>query len=223
MEQISPVDWGPIYKETLYGRWPVEPWNTVTTLLFLFYVLYWSYKIKDSWKKQPLIAICLPVIFIGFVGGFLYHSNRDNKLWLILDWGPIAASALLCCVFYWRTIFFSWLTSLMATLLPLILIVTGLKLVLPSYLFLSLGYPLLVTSVLFPLLLSLRQKKIQDLRYLFYALVCIVAAITLRFLDKTSAMDFLPMGSHFLWHIMGALTCHFFTLYNYKNPPMLRS
>lgn len=218
METISPVDWGPIYKETIYGRWPVEPWNTATTFFFLIFVIYWSFKIKKVWREQILLTLCLPVIAVGFVGGFLYHSCRNNPLWLILDWGPIVLSALICCLFYWRTIFSSWYLSAAATFLPLIVVIFTLSVALPRYLFLSLGYPLLAVCILTPLFISLRNKKKEELKNLFAAVVCVTMAITLRFLDKTHATDFLPMGSHFLWHTMGALTCHFFAAHNFEHP-----
>jgi hypothetical protein len=215
-EAISPIDWGPIYKETLYGRWPVEPWNTVTTLFFLIFVVYWAWKIKHTWRQHPLLVATLPVIFVGFVGGFLYHSFRDNKLWLLMDWGPIMVSALICCVFYWRTLLHSWPQSLAATFVPLFIVIVFLQNYLPTGLLMSLGYPLLTVLVLTPLFLFVRHKKLYELRDLFYAVVCVCSAITLRFLDRTSAMEFLPMGSHFLWHTLGALTCHFFIRFNYS-------
>jgi hemolysin III len=153
------------------------------------------------------------------VGGFLYHSFRDNPLWLILDWGPIAVSSLICCTFYWRTLLPNWFLSLMATLLPLATVIFVLRLLLPRYLFLSLGYPLLAVCVLAPLFISLRNKSRKELTHLYRAVFCVCLAITLRFLDKTQATEFLPMGSHFLWHTMGALTCHFFAAHNYAHPP----
>lgn len=216
LENISPIDWGPIYKETIYGRWPVEPWNTATTLFFLVFVVYWSWKIKDHWRNHLLLAICLPVIFVGFVGGFLYHSFRDNKVWLLMDWGPIMLTALICCTYYWRTLVSTWKLSLLLTFAPLPFVLIVLKSILPQYLFMSLGYPLLASLVLAPLFISLRKENWREFKYLFYAIVCVSLAITLRFLDKTSVMDFLPMGSHFLWHTLGALTCHYFAKFNFR-------
>lgn len=81
----------------------------------------------------------------------------------------------------------------------------------------SLGYPLLAISVLTPLVLVFRKKNLHELRYLLMAVLSVIAAITLRFLDRASIMDFLPMGSHFLWHTLGALTCHYFIKFNYEN------
>jgi hypothetical protein len=214
---FSPSDWGPIYKETVYGRWPVEPWNTATTLFFFLFVAYWAFKIRKDWKQHPLLVATLPLIFVGFVGGFLYHSFRDNKLWLIMDWGPIVLTALVCCVYYWQLLLQSWFKGLLATIIPLALSVALLKILLPFGLFAAMGYPLLAILVLTPLVLSVRKKSFNDLRYLVYATLCVCTAIVLRSLDRTSAMDFLPMGSHFLWHTVGALTCHFFIRFNYEN------
>jgi len=67
----SQIDTGPIYKETLYGRWPVEPYNTLTTLFFLILVLYWWWKIRPHYKEHLLITLTLPLIAVGFIGGFL--------------------------------------------------------------------------------------------------------------------------------------------------------
>ena len=36
-----PNDNGPIYVETLMGRFPVEPWNTYSNLLFLALIVFW--------------------------------------------------------------------------------------------------------------------------------------------------------------------------------------
>ncbi len=216
-ETVSPIDWGPIYKETIYGRWPVEPWNTATTLFFFIFVAYWGWKIKDNWKDHLLIATCLPIIFVGFVGGFLYHSLRDNKWWLLLDWGPIMIIAIICCVYYWKHLLKSWIKSAAATFLPVLLAISLLKIFFPSGLLMSLGYPLLAIFVLTPLVLVFRKKTFHELRYLLRAVLCVISAITLRFLDRASIMDFLPMGSHFLWHTLGALTCHYFIRFNYEN------
>lgn len=217
LEAISPIDWGPIYKETIYGRWPVEPWNTATTLFFLLFVAYWAWKIRGSWRQHPLLVVTLPLIFVGFIGGFLYHSFRDNKLWLLMDWGPIMITALICCIYYWRQLLKSWSKSLLATFAPLVVVITALKFFLPVGLLMSLGYPILAILVLAPLFLCLRHKSFFEVRYLVYATLCVGVAITVRFMDRTSAMEFLPMGSHFLWHTLGALTCHFFIRFNYDN------
>ena len=41
-----PNDRGPIYLETLMGRFPVEPWNTFSNLLFLALIVFWFLRVR---------------------------------------------------------------------------------------------------------------------------------------------------------------------------------
>ena len=71
---MFPNDHGLIYKETILGRLPVEPWNTASNLVFLFVVIYWSLKVYPYAKDHLFLAYSLPILFIGYIGGTVYHS-----------------------------------------------------------------------------------------------------------------------------------------------------
>lgn len=217
-----PLDYGPIYKETLYGRWPVEPYNTVTTLLFLLVVLYWAWKIGRNYREHILIAIVLPVIGMGFIGGFLYHSLRDNYAWLLLDWVPIIIAANIAAVYFWRTFIKSWILAFLLTYSPLVVIHIFIRTTKMDINFLSVSYSVLAISVIMPILLYVFSKSRPGISRFIYAIICVVAAIALRTLDRNQMMDFLPMGSHFLWHTFGALTCYFLIGYVYAQKPQLK-
>lgn len=217
----SEIDSGPIYKETLYGRWPVEPYNTATTLFFLALVLYWWLKIKPHYKEHALLTVTLPVIGVGFVGGFLYHSLRNHSFWLYLDWGPIFISANIVAVYFWRTHLTSWRLSLLYTYTPLFAVLATQKLWAQGTSLPTLSYFFLVLSVIAPLINYIYRHPRQYLKYIGLAFASITLALTSRLLDRNHLMDWLPMGSHFLWHTFGALTCHFFIGYIYLERPRL--
>lgn len=219
---FSPIDNGPIYKETIYGRWPVEPYNTVTTLLFLAFVIYWALKIRNNIKDHPLIAISLPIIAVGFVGGFLYHSLRNHIFWLLLDWVPIVITGYAVSVYFWRTLVRSWLIATCFSVLPLASVGLISFFVTRTNSLMSLSYLILAASVLAPLIIYIYKEPKKHLMPLLMSVVCITLAITLRTLDRNSMVEFLPMGSHFLWHTFGALTCHFLIKYIYEKQPKLK-
>lgn len=219
---FSTIDNGPIYKETLYGRWPVEPYNTATTLFFLAFVVYWMWKIRGTRGENLLISVTLPIIGLGFVGGFLYHSFRNHVAWLLLDWVPIVITAQVVAIYFWRTYLKSWWASTICALIPMLLTILLSQLIGTNNSLMSLSYLILAISVLAPIIGFVMREPKTGLWPLAAAILCVVAAITLRTLDRNSLMDFLPMGSHFLWHTFGALTCHFLILYIYNKKPQLR-
>ena len=84
-----PKDSGPVYRETIEGRLPVEPFNTASNFLFLAIIIYFVWKIRRNHRQHLFLAFILPVLFIGFIGGTLYHATRSHEIWLLLDWVPI--------------------------------------------------------------------------------------------------------------------------------------
>ena len=103
-----PNDHGPIYLETLMGRFPVEPWNTISNLLFLALIIYWFARVRGDVAVHRFIAYSLPVLLIGWAGGTVYHATRSHDVWLFLDFGPIALLVLAVAVFFWRRQGVAW-------------------------------------------------------------------------------------------------------------------
>lgn len=222
-QTISEIDFGPIYKETIYGRWPVEPFNTLTTLLFLVLVLYWRKKIKNQWRLHRFIRLSLAMIAVGFVGGFLYHGFRNSVIWLLLDWVPILITAILCTVFCWQALLKNWYKAIALAMTPVILFLAlSIPFSLGTKLF-TLFYPLLAASILLPISLLLRKYQWKGLKQIVWAVLSVVGAILLRTLDRHSLLDFLPMGSHFLWHIFGCMACHFLIKFFYENSAVFQA
>ncbi len=87
--QQFPNDAGPIYQETIEGRIPVEPFNTFSNLIFIIIIIYFLIKIKNNTKKHPFFLFVLPIIFISWIGGTMFHGTRIHNFWLFLDWLPI--------------------------------------------------------------------------------------------------------------------------------------
>ena len=217
LQELFPNDTGPIYKETIAGRFPVEPFNTYSNLIFLFIVVYFGIKIYRKPKKQWFLMIALPFIFIGYVGGTLYHGLRNEEAWLLLDWVPIRGlsfAALLYFIFKWQDTWGKRLIFVLSIGLAFI----GLRyLPLPKQLEHSIGYLISALSILIPILGYLIKTKWRYAKSVLTAFVIFGFAVLFRVLDNRLDFEFFWMGTHWLWHIFGGTAVFFILQYIYRD------
>ena len=95
-------DLGPRYAETDLGHFPVEPWATWTNLIFAVVIVYWTRRLRGSWRRHRLLAAALPLLTAGWIGGTVYHATRCHVFWTLLDWCPIVVLVLLAAGWLWR-------------------------------------------------------------------------------------------------------------------------
>lgn len=206
-----PNDSGPIYKETVEGRFPVEPYNTLSNFLFLAIIIYFSLKVYKDYKKYSFLAGALPVLLIGFVGGTIYHATRSHEIWLLLDWVPIILLCLAVSIYFTLKDGNNWLQKI--ALLGLVLVlVFGVRFInWPAKLKISIGYIATALGLLLPLVIYLIKTKFKNGSQVLYAVGAFSLAILFRILDKR--LDLLEIGTHWLWHSFGAIAVFF--LMNY--------
>jgi hypothetical protein len=215
---IPLADTGLPYAETNLGQFIVEPFNTVSNILFLFVALYWWQK-KDKIQSPALrrfLTICLPLLLVGFIGGTIYHGTRSHLVWLLMDVLPIYLIAILTSFYHWR------LLGVGPTRMALYFCVL---LVLPLgwvWFFVpadsphkpTLGYVSLAIPVVLPLVIDLFRLRGFYLKQFLVPLGLVIVALCFRSLDSHPlAQSLFPMGTHWLWHIFGAFTCHFLVYY----------
>ena len=212
-----PNDHGPIYLETLMGRFPVEPWNTFSNLLFLVLIVFWFLRVRHHARDHRFIAASLPVFLLGWVGGTVYHATRSHDAWLFLDFGPIALLAFAVAVFFWRRQGFSWLVAPILVIGPLAVAGIIVSLVGDAHGALHvLGFPVVALVILMPVLRYLAKTGWKDIGLVAGALAGFAVAAGFRSIDVSVPIAFLPMGTHWLWHGVGAGTVHLLMLYIYR-------
>lgn len=200
---MHPQDFGPIYTETDLSRFPVEPWNTYSNLIFLLVVFYIAFKTKLHAKKYPLLVLSLPILFTGFIGGTVYHASRSDRIWLIMDYLPIMILSIFVSVYFLRRLLGKFSFALGVALSSFILMRIIFRYApLPIGIRISIGYSTLAALILVPAYLV--SKDYPSFRkYLVSAAILFCLAIGFRYLDSAAI---LPMGTHFLWHIFGGLS-----------------
>lgn len=217
-------DGGPIYTETDLQRWIAEPFNTASNLLFLAIVLYWAWRLR----KEPSVFVgrALVVLFVGFVGGTVYHATRSHAVWLLMDWVPILVLCLAASVRYVRKLNVSAPKMALGYLGP-IAVVTGASFVLPESIqrpaMSALGYTTMACWVAVPLYLHLRRHPGLERAPLLRAVICFLFAIGFRTLDRVAPWPFETVGTHFLWHLLGALSTHFIIQFVHADDQSARS
>lgn len=210
-----PNDSGPIYLETLEGRLPVEPFNTFSNLIFLVLIMYWGFKVYKNPSRHRFLAWVLPIIGISYIGGTIYHATRSHEFWLRLDWMPImflCATLVVYFIFklvepWWQRLLWVFVllgASFLLRILPL-----------PSGLRISLGYIITAGTILVPIIWYLINTKGKYLGLLVTAFVIFGVAIFFRSIDLHQ--NFFPMGTHWLWHLLGGIAVHFLIAYIFKD------
>ena len=206
-----PPDGGMLYKETDMAHLFPEPLNAITAILFLALAIFWTIKMKGNFKEYPFLTYCLILLYIGAIGGTVYHSFRQWPVFIMMDWMPIM---LLCLSagFYFLAQSIRWYYAVLMVLLYLILML-GLRnwiLVDNTSLFINVNYAIMASFVLFSVLSYLIYTQWKAGKWVRFALLSFALALTFRIVDKGEWFTF---GTHFLWHTFGAVAT--FCMFNY--------
>ncbi|WP_241077750.1 hypothetical protein [Flavimarina sp. Hel_I_48] len=212
-----PNDSGPIYRETVAGRFPVEPFNTLSNLVFLFIVIYFSLKVYKSPSKHPFLIWVIPIIGIAYVGGTVYHATRSAEIWLLMDWVPIMFLSLAGVVYF----IIKWTETWSQRILLAAIILGaffGLRM-LPLHVSVKISFGYLVTAlaIAIPIIGYLYKTHWYNAKDVIIAFAIFGLAVFFRTIDKHMDIALLWMGTHWLWHSFGGLAVFFLIRYIYKD------
>ncbi|MBS3734365.1 MAG: hypothetical protein KGY99_05505 [Phycisphaerae bacterium] len=217
---------GPVYIETDTSRWLVEPWNAASAGLFLLLAAWWLWRLRGRYRQHAFLAACLPLVVIGGVGGTVYHAFRGHRLWLLMDWMPIAVLCVATAIYLAAKLLPRWWYALL--IVPLFF---GAQIINFRVLAahgqiqtaIAISYSLLGGLIVIPTVGVLWKTGGRNGRWPLLAAVCFALAIGARQLDalaietgRTWLSRWLPMGSHFLWHVFGAAAGHCVAMYLYR-------
>ena len=218
-----PQDSGPIYQETMAGRLPVEPFNTYSNIFFLIIIIYFSLRVYSDYKNHRFLAWSLPILFLGFIGGTVYHATRSHDVWMYMDWLPIVLLCLAVSVYYTIKLNASRKKRLLLILLVLFLVFGVRFIPLAPHVKTSVGYVATALGLLLPIITYFYTTKMHHWGYILLAFLSFGLAISFRILDNF--VYIIPMGTHWLWHTFGALSVFFLMnyIYNEKLTPVKQS
>lgn len=212
--QLLP-DGGPIYTETNVNATIVEPYNTLSAVLFLVMSVYWYGRLKGSFMKFPYLTSSLILLSIGGVGGLIYHAFRYSSFFLFMDWLPIMILCMMTAMYFMYKVVNSWFWSFCFLLIIFLIDRIFWELIPASNgnLRANVNYTVLGVGLILPTLLVLRKVKYKYWYYVLFSITSFAIALFFRIIDH---WGILSMGTHFLWHTFGALAGNFMLLFIHR-------
>lgn len=218
--QISPPDGGIIYTETNMDNLFPEPLNAITSVLFLFLAFYWTFKLWGKARQHTFLFCAVILLYIGGIGGTVYHGLRQWSIFIVMDWLPIMLLCIAAGV-YFLTRLTKWYYAT-----GLVLLYIGFQFVLRNtitddiHLLININYAAMAALVLFPVLAYLIKTKFENGLWVGMALLAFILALAFRIGDGWGWVSF---GTHFLWHLFGAVAAHcmFQYIYHINNSDLL--
>lgn len=216
----QPPDGGSLYAETNMQHLFPEPFNTFTSCFFLFIAIYWTVKIWGKSKEHTFLSGAVILLYIGGIGGTIYHGLRQWGFFIMMDWLPIMLLCVSAGVFFLAKLT-RWYYAVGLVVLYIAFQYYARQQMSDGnlQLFININYAVLAGIVLLPVTGYLMGTSFKNGRWVLFALLAFIFALTFRVADKWS---WLREGTHFLWHTFGAVAafCMFKYIYliNHKKP-----
>lgn len=214
LQITSSPDGGPIYAETNLGAIIAEPWNAVSSLLYLLPALYWFFKLKGKYGSYPFITFCIPLLIIGGIGSTLYHAFRSSQLLLIMDVLPITILTLSVSIFFWTKVFDQWWKAIFFVIVPVYLLQYLVNHFLSPPTSINISYLLTGLNIFLPLIIILSRTEYEKANLIYLAIFFFSFGFIFRQTDAYIA-NYFAIGSHFLWHAFTATGAFFIAEYIY--------
>jgi hypothetical protein len=209
------ADRGPPYVETDFSRAIVEPCNAITAFFFVLIVIYWVWKLWGHFREHPFVCLCMPILLAGGIGGTLYHALRRYPVFFFLDVVPIGLLVVMGSIYLWirlRPRLWHVLVLAVGVLVFPLLFVLHVE----THVAIVIHYAMLALMVLIPVTIVLIRTRYRHVNLIKLTLVCFGFALLFRFIDPLSAKVLPGIGTHWLWHTLGALTTTILAEYFYR-------
>lgn len=198
---VTPRDGAMMYHETDFSQLIVEPYNAFSSLAIALPVIYWLYYLRKDYKRYPFLVACMPLLFIGGMGSLLFHAFRASRWLLIMDWLPIALLVLMVSLFVWfKVVNKMWLAVLIVLSLSVLRFVVPFSFNLRGHTAINWSYFIGGVTMFLPILILTIRTNAYELELLVLSIFFFALALFFRYYD-TLPNQFLPMGTHWLWHI----------------------
>lgn len=208
----NPPDGGMLYAETNLQHLFPEPLNTITSCFFLAIAIYWTIKLLGKFKQHTFLSVAVVLLYIGGIGGTIYHGLRQWRFFIMMDWLPIILLCVAAGVYFLGKVT-KWYYAVAFIVLYMCFQFFGRAQLTEQgnmQLFININYGVLAGMVLFPVLTYLISTQFKHGRWVGFALLAFIAALTFRVTDSWQLTEW---GTHFLWHTFGAVAA--FCMFQY--------
>ncbi|MEM6642248.1 MAG: hypothetical protein AAF616_04640 [Bacteroidota bacterium] len=207
MQPLIPIDGGPIYAETDLSAWMSEPWNAWSSLAIALPSVIWAIRLKWDYRRFPFLFFLIPLLFLGGLGSTLYHAFRASKLLLWMDVYPTAVVTFSVSVYFWNKILQRrWQVA--SIMVPFVILRFFFLDQMSGHLAVNLSYFTTGVFIFLPLLILLINTNFRHFSAALASIFFLSVSLVMRRIDHAAA-EYLPMGSHFLWHILSGFGAYY--------------
>lgn len=199
----GPPDGGTLYAETnLHDMFP-EPLNAITSFFFLIIAFYFTTKIWGKFKEHLFLSFALVLLYVGGIGGTAYHAFRLWHIFIIMDWLPIMLLCISAGIYFLSKLVRWYFSGLMVLIYIFFQFFIRQQFNQENFqIFININYAFMAGLVLIPVMAYLIKTVWKNGKWVGFALFAFIFALTFRITDKWEIFSF---GTHFLWHIFGAV------------------
>lgn len=212
-QSVFPADGGPIYAETDLSVFFSEPWNALSSLAIVMPAVYWAIYLKMDYKKYPFIFYCIPLLILGGLGSTLFHAFRSSAYLLMMDVLPTALLTFSVGVYFWFKIIPTWWGTAVVVV-PFTLLRYSTYSLFPADTAVNISYFISGTIIFFPVIFYLIRTRFGGSLYIILSVVFLILSLMFREMDHR-VVHILPMGSHFLWHILSGVGAYYLARFLY--------
>lgn len=206
-------DGGPVYMETDLEHFIVEPWNAISSLFIVLPALIWLVRIGREYKKYKFLLYAMPLMLLGGAGSTLFHAFRVNRFFLFMDVLPTALLTVSLTIYFWVKVFKRWWYVLFIIIPSVLLrVILFRHVTLSDFMTINISYTMTGLLIGMPLLILLIRTHYYKLYAVILTILLFIGAIVFREMDARE-IDFLPMGTHFLWHILTGFGAYYMLAY----------
>ena len=211
----SRLDGGPVYTEFNADWIIVEPWNAISSLVIALPAIYFAIKLYPKYKTFPFLSLCIPLLFLNGIGSTLFHAFRATPAFLFLDALPAAILTLAVGVHFWTKVLpFKWMAWLVVFSALMLRLVVGQFFAPHTAINISYG----ITGILMflPMVIYLKRTNYYKIHFIIISVISLILALFFREADAWPN-QFLPMGTHFLWHVFSGIGGFYLASYLYDD------
>ena len=199
--------------ETVAGGFPAEPLNAISNLGFLLVLVYWALKTKFRIRLYPVIVITMPLMFCALVAGTMHHILRSDKVWHSITLLCIFFAVVNACVYLWYRVTESWMKSFLCVMaVPLVFRLFLASLTFPEKISVAVVFVVMALAMLIPAVVHCMRNHLKNLELLVISSLAFMIALIFREADA-NLVGIMPLGTHFLWHIFGAVSLFYLLKY----------
>ena len=213
MQTMLPTDGGPIYAETDLTAFISEPWNAISSLAIVLPAIYWAFRLKWRIKEFSFLYYLMPLLFLGGTGSLLFHAFRSSPFLLWMDVLPTAIVTLSVSVYFWDKILpRRWQVA--SVVIPFTFIRFAVFDFYSGQFAVNLNYLITGFLIFFPILFYLSKQRYNHFSSILVSVIFLSLSLIMRRVDYSFA-EWIPMGSHFLWHIFSGIGAFYLAKYLY--------